>query len=123
MSGRIRNFQLVCESRQTVLPSRGRKKEGNRSLLREINVLKIFTRMAKTNSSQQESRETKESDRKEEEPFFVVSKVKNTALIVPIENLTKNFKLHRQRIKTFASEFNFKNQSSEKNIQNYGRRS
>lgn len=38
------------------IPIRNKKIEGNKSLIKELNVLKIFTRMAKANSlSQQET--------------------------------------------------------------------
>jgi hypothetical protein len=116
MSGHIKNFQLIYENKQTIIPPRVRKIEGNKGLLRELNVLKIFTRMAKTNSfAQKESNETKSSEqKKEEERFIVVSKFTNAT--VPMELLTKNFKLHRQRIKTNASDLLCQNQASEKTI-------
>ena len=44
---------------------------------------------------------------------MVVSRFKNTTQVAAMENLTRNFKLHRQRIKTFASELTA-NQHSEK---------
>lgn len=118
MSGHIKNFQLAYESR----PTRGRKTEANRSLLREINVLKIFSRTNKAGSfSQKESKETAESEQRREqeregEKLMVVSKLRNTSQVVAMEGLMKNFKLNRQRIKAFASDLAFRNQRSEKSI-------
>ena len=68
MSGHIKTFQLVYETKPTPLPVRAKRPEGHKSFLRELNALKIFTRMGKTNSiSLKGSNETQASNPKKEE--------------------------------------------------------
>jgi hypothetical protein len=68
MSGHIKNFHLSYESKPTGFPLRSKKTDASRSLLREINVLKVFARARKAvGSSQQEGKETASSEQRREE--------------------------------------------------------
>ncbi len=56
MLGHIKNFELIYDNKQISIPCRN-KTESHKNQLKEFNVLKIFTRMAKANSlSQTETR-------------------------------------------------------------------
>lgn len=47
MSGHIKNFHLSYESKPSAFPFRSKKTDVSRSLLRQINVLKVFARTTK----------------------------------------------------------------------------
>lgn len=51
MSGHIKNFQLLYDIKPSNQPLRGKRAEASRSLLRDANLLKLFTKMGRTSTT------------------------------------------------------------------------
>jgi serine-type D-Ala-D-Ala carboxypeptidase (penicillin-binding protein 5/6) len=119
MSRHVKNIELVYEKQPIpIAHQRNGRFDDSKNRLQDLNFWKMFTRMPRTNSYTQKQNSDERIEEylsREDEKLIVISSFKNTD--TTSDSLTKNFRLHRQKIRRYISDEDFLNtaKNSEKN--------